>query len=117
MGFGDIQAFNIALLAKQVWRLLHHTHSLFYWVYKARYFPNCSFLEAELGHNPSYVWRSLMAARDIIRAASKWKVGDSKKIRVAVDNWLAHKPVFTGEEQPDMLVSELIDEDTGQWNR
>ena len=39
--------------------------------------------------------------------------GDGKKIRVAVDNWLTHKPVFTGEEQSNMLVSELIDEDTG----
>ena len=71
MGFRDIQAFNVALLAKQAWRLIHHTHSLFYQVYKARYFPNCSFLEAELGHNPSYVWRSLLAARDIIRAGSQ----------------------------------------------
>ena len=34
-----------------------------------------------------------------------------------MDNWLTHKPVFTGEEQSNMLVSELIDEDTGLWNR
>ena len=34
-----------------------------------------------------------------------------------MDNWLTHKPVFTGEEQSNMLVSELIDEHTGQWNR
>lgn len=55
MGFKDIQALNLALLVKQAWRLMHHTHSLFYRVYKARYFPTCSFLEVELGHNPSYV--------------------------------------------------------------
>ena len=34
-----------------------------------------------------------------------------------MDNWLTHKLVFTGEEQTNMLVSELIDDDTGQWNR
>ena len=56
MAFRDIQAFNLALLAKQVWRLIHNTHSLFYRVYKARYFPNCSFMDAGLGNNPSYVW-------------------------------------------------------------
>ena len=76
MGFQDIQAFNLALLAKQAWRLIHKTHSLFYRVYKSRYFPNCSFMDAELGNNPSYVWRSLLAARNIIREGSKWKVGD-----------------------------------------
>ena len=36
---------------------------------------------------------------------------------MAVDKWLTHKPVFIGEDQTTMLVSELIDEDMGQWNR
>ena len=52
MGFRDLHAFNLAMLAKQAWRLIHNNGSLFYRVYKARYFPNTSFLEAELGHNP-----------------------------------------------------------------
>ena len=63
MGFRDIHALNLALLEKQAWRLIHQNHSLFFRVYKARYFPNCSFMEDELGNNPSYVWRSLLAAR------------------------------------------------------
>ncbi|KAK9998306.1 hypothetical protein SO802_017909 [Lithocarpus litseifolius] len=70
MGFRDFQAFNLALLAKQAWRLIHHTHSLFYRVYKASYFPNCSFMDAVLGNNPSYVWRSLLATRDVISEGS-----------------------------------------------
>ena len=36
---------------------------------------------------------------------------------MVVDNWLTHKPIFIGEDQTTMLVSELIDEDMGQWNR
>lgn len=55
MGFEDIQAFNLALLAKQAWRLIHNTHSLFYREYKSRYFPNCSFMDANFGNNPSFV--------------------------------------------------------------
>ena len=45
VGFRDIHAFSLAMLAKQAWRLLHGTHS-FYRVYKARYFPTCSFMGA-----------------------------------------------------------------------
>ena len=106
MGFRDIQAFNLALLAKQAWRLIHHTHSLFHQVYKARYFPTCLFMEAELGHNPSYVCRSLLAARDIIRAGSQWKVGDGRRIKVAVDKWLSHS---LGKTRPlCQLVSSLM---------
>lgn len=56
MGFRDIYAFNLAMLAKQAWQLLTETHSLFYRVYKARYFPLCTFMDAELGTNPSFVW-------------------------------------------------------------
>ena len=55
MSFRDIQAFNLAMLAKQVWQLILNTHSLFYQVYKVRYFPNCSFMDVEIGNNPSYV--------------------------------------------------------------
>ena len=66
MGFRDFHVFNLAMLAKQAWRLVHHTQSLFYKVYKARYFPNCSFLEADIGSNPSYVWRSFLMAREIL---------------------------------------------------
>lgn len=67
MGFRDIHAFNQAMLVKWAWRLIHNTHSLFYRVYKARYFLYCSFLEADIGSNPSDVWQSLLAAREIIR--------------------------------------------------
>ena len=60
LGFWDIHTFNLAMLAKQAWRLIHGTHSLFYHVYKARYFPTCLFMDAKLGSNPSFVWRSLL---------------------------------------------------------
>ena len=53
MSFRDIQAFNLVLLAKQALQLIQDTHSLFYRVYKSRYFPTCTFIEAVLGNNPS----------------------------------------------------------------
>ena len=62
MGFKQLKLFNLALLANHGWRLQMGQNSLVYHVFKAKYFPNCDFVEASLGANPSYVWRSLMAA-------------------------------------------------------
>ena len=92
MGFRDIHAFNLAMLAKQARRLTQDTHSLFFRVYKARYFPNCSFMEAALGHNLSFVWWSLLEARELIRAVTVWEVGDGRSIRINDHRWLPHPP-------------------------
>ena len=67
MGFRDLQSFNLALLAKQGWRLQTNTSSLFYKVYKAKYFPGCEFVEANMGNQPSYAWRSIMATQSLVR--------------------------------------------------
>ena len=117
MGFRDINAFNLAMLAKQEWRLIHGTQSLFYRVYKAQYFPSSTFSEAPLGHNPSFVWRSLLSARDVIIAGSKWKIGDGKCIGVITHKWLSHDPIFNGKPNPKLKVSDLMDADIRQWDR
>ena len=65
MGFRDIELFNLALLARQVWRLLQEPDTLCARVLKARYYPDTSVLHATLGAHPSQVWRSIMEGRDI----------------------------------------------------
>ena len=117
MGFRDIQAFNLVMLAKQAWQLIHNTHSLFYRVYKARYFPNRSFMDVEIGNNPSYVWRSLLAAREVIKESSKWQVGNGRYIDVSKHKWLTHKPIFLGKARPNLFVKDLIDNAIVQWDR
>ena len=49
MGFQNLQAFNLAMLAKQGWRLLSNPDSLCAKVFKARYFPNGDVLNSKLG--------------------------------------------------------------------
>jgi len=67
MGFRDIWSFNLAMLAKQGWKLLIDQGSLLYKCFKAKYFTRCSFLEAFDTPNSSYVWKSLIAAQPILR--------------------------------------------------
>ena len=49
MGFRDLKDFNLALLAKQGWRILANQNSLVHRIFKAKYFTNNTFLEAKLG--------------------------------------------------------------------
>ena len=115
MGFREIPAFNLAMLAKQGWRLLHHTDSLLYKVYKAWYFPYCNVLKAKKGTNLSYAWRSIWQSLEVIRRGVRWRVGNGKSIHIWEDWWLptpsTHKVISTPAKINDIpMVSSLIDE-------
>ena len=63
MGFSDLRNFNLAMLAKQGWRLLQKDGSLIYRCFKVKHFPRGNFLEASNIPNSSFVWKSLMVAQ------------------------------------------------------
>ena len=56
LGLRDIELFNLALLARQAWRILQEPNSLSARILKAVYFPSGDILSAELGGHPSQVW-------------------------------------------------------------
>lgn len=53
LGFRDFKAFNLAMLAKQGWRLTINPHSYWGKFMKGLYFPNSDFLHAPKGRQAS----------------------------------------------------------------
>ena len=111
MGFKDLTLFNEAMLAKLSCRLLQDDHSLFFRVFKARFFPNGTFLDAKDSASASYAWKSILKGREVILKGALWRVGDGKKIKIWGDNWLPtrNQPKITssvlyGQESSSVAV-------------
>ncbi|XP_074321414.1 putative mitochondrial protein AtMg00310 [Silene latifolia] len=66
LGFRNFELFNDALLGKQAWRLVVEPDYLWARVMKAQYYHMGEFMSAEVGHRPSYTWRSIMGARGVL---------------------------------------------------
>ena len=119
LGFKDLCKFNKVMLAKQVWRLIHDKESLFYKVFKAKYFSNKSIFEAK-SSTGSFAWKSILWSRDLIEKGSFWRIGNGNSVRIYTDAWL---PSPKGRISSPMLqlvllstVVSLIDSATGWWN-
>ena len=88
MGFRNLQAFNLVMLAKQTWRILTIPNSLIARIYKAKYFPYSDILGAKLGCNSSYAWRSIYNSLEVIKRGIRWRVGNGNMIHIWKDKWL-----------------------------
>jgi hypothetical protein len=86
LGFRNLQKFNLALLAKQFWRLMHSTNSLLYKVFSAKFFPNDNILEASEKTRRSFAWRSILKAKELIQSSLNWRVGDGTQIPIEGSN-------------------------------
>ena len=120
MGFRDLKAFNLAFLAKQGWRLHQNPNSLVHRVLKAKYFLDSSFMEAQLGKKPSYIWRSILAAKNMIKEGSLWVVGDGRSIKIWEARWLpssVYGKVMTTRSDLGLgnRVASLISHENGEW--
>ena len=120
MGFKDLVMFNEVMLTKLTWRLLHVDNSLFYRVFKSRFFPRGTIFEAKDSSSASYAWKSILKGRDVISKGAIWRVGDGKQIRIWGDNWLPSRntaeittPIMLGQEKSSVEV--LINPITRSW--
>ena len=90
-------------------------------VLKAKYFSQCDFMEARLGNRPSYAWRSIASARDVLKLGLRWHIGDGCSVRITEDPWLPLSSSFKSFSAQQVLdpketVSTLINDDSQKWN-
>ncbi|XP_058749172.1 uncharacterized protein LOC131622119 [Vicia villosa] len=121
IGFRDLRTFNLAMVAKRGWHLLSNPHSLVSRIYKARYFPHSAFLDAPIGSNPSFVWRSIWQARDLLTLGCRWSIGDGRNIPVMGAPWIRgrNEGMVGGPQQQNvynMAVSDLMLPTGKYWN-
>ena len=121
MGFKKMRDFNISMLGKMAWKFITNSQSHVVRIYKARYFPHYSFMEANLGANPSYIWHSILEAKQIVCAGSHIRFGDGKNTNIwgdprlpSVENGIINSSTQLGLEEAK--VSGLMKVNERVWD-
>ena len=107
MGFRDLHAFNLAILAGQAWRLIHNPTYLC-----ARYYPNGSILQARPKVCISYTWRSILKGVNLLKKGNN--------IDIWSDPWIPRgttRRVVTQRGKNTIIqVKDLLDPSTNNWD-
>ncbi|CAN0925985.1 hypothetical protein LINGRAHAP2_LOCUS35065, partial [Linum grandiflorum] len=69
-------------------RFFHEPNALVSRVIKARYFSRWDFLSAKVSYRPSYIWRSMLAAQDVVPDGIWWRLEDGSHVNVWLEPWL-----------------------------
>lgn len=87
-----------------------------------RYFPRIGLLEAKLGLYPSYAWRGIWEAKQIIFKGCWQSIGDGKTTGNWKDYWvlghqavIPHSHLILGGSEEDTLNS-LMESDSNRWD-
>lgn len=77
-------------------------------------------MDAELGSNPSYIWKILWVTQNLIRTGLRWRVGSGSKIRVTEEAWLndTEHPFITSRSPAlaNQMVNSLTKVESKEWD-
>lgn len=92
LGFKDFVSFNLALLAKQGWRILTSPDDLWVRIIKGIYFPNTDFMSAVKGARASWAWSSILEGRKLLEGKLCWSIGNGRDVDFWHDPWIPDLP-------------------------
>jgi hypothetical protein len=120
MGFRDLHSFNLAMLAKQVWRLIDQPNSLRSKLLGAKYYPSGDIIKAGPKSGSSFIWQSIVAGIQTFKRGCIWRVGNGDNIEIWKDPWIPSSPdrkiVSLRGDCILTRIAELIDPSTGTWD-
>jgi len=121
LGYRDLHMFNLAMLARQAWRLIQSPDSLCARLLRAKYWPDGDLFAAKEGPGISYTWRSLLRGLKALEKGMIWRVGNGLQIRIWDDPWIpegiTRRPRTPRGAVLLSKVAELIDPLTGTWDQ
>ena len=106
MGFRDFHSFNLAMLAKQVWRLVNEPESFCAKVLRAKYYLQGDILKAGLKSGSSFTWQSIIAGLTTFKRGYIWRVGTVESINIWNDPWIATSPTRKVLSLEEILCSQ-----------
>lgn len=116
LGFKDFSNLNTALLTKQVWRLMEDPNSYWASTLKAIYFPNSNFQHANSTRGTSWVWKSMVQGRNLLKKAGRWGISSGQEVHITEDNQMASgNSVSLNSHATIQKVSDLISH-SNEWN-
>ncbi|XP_071939585.1 uncharacterized mitochondrial protein AtMg00310-like [Coffea arabica] len=120
LGFKDLQMFNKALLAKQVWKLITQPNLLVSKVLKEKYYPKQSLVNCMVPNNASWIWKNISTVRMDVLEGIRRRIGNGRGTRIWEDKWIPNrsdgKPTIDKPHECQLKqVSELIT--NSRWNR
>ena len=119
MGFRDMQAFNVALLGKQAWRIIMKPDSLCSQVLRTRYLHNQELMSANAPRTASKTWRAILAGREALKLGLIKRMGSGQSISIWEDCWLPNsatmRPMGRLKETDLVTVNQLLTA-SNDWN-
>ncbi|KAG8491289.1 hypothetical protein CXB51_014550 [Gossypium anomalum] len=122
LSFRDLRLFNLALLGRQVWRLLTFKDTLCYRVLSSKYFLNGDLFHPKKVDKPSYTWSSIFTAAKALESGFGWQVEDGNIIKICDHNWgfkglNGESLCFVASTIPERKVCDLWINNSPSWNK
>ncbi|CAL1374667.1 unnamed protein product [Linum trigynum] len=119
LGFKNFHLFNVALIGKQVWRILENPDALWVRLLKGLYFGDGDFFSASKGRNGSWIWSGLCDTKEKLKMGLVKSIMSGNDTLFNSDPWLLSAPSFSlsslGLNQSK--VSDWIHQHDRKWKK